>query len=179
MTQAQLKGNHSFLSLSITKSPSLSIAKWLQLDDPATIPPADQLPFINDFQFNAGTAVAERWKLPLTVTQPLAGLIQVHIPAFVPTAVIKALAHTTVVECIITAASCLLTDGTVLGSSTKQFSVSYTDSLVNAQVISLEVPTNNKALVITACRLQYQLTGTEYCSNPAFMPASVIDARYC
>jgi len=95
-----------------------AIAQWLH--DPATIPPADKLPFVNNFQFNTSTALAERWKLPLTVTQSSTGLIEVRIPDFVPTAIITAPARTSVVECTFTAASCLLADGTLLGSSTKK-----------------------------------------------------------
>jgi hypothetical protein len=155
-----------------------AIAQWLGLSDPVSLPVSNAIPFIDHFQFNDSTSIAERWKLPLTVMQPSANLVEVNIPAFVPATAIAAPAHTSMVECTITAAACLLADGTALGSFTQTISIPYNDTLINAQTLSLPVPTNSGAIVVTAACLQYYLTNGQYNSNPAFMPASVIDARY-
>ena len=156
-----------------------AITKWIRLGNPAALPAGTNLPFISQFQFNKDSSITERWKIPWRVVQPVAGLIEVQLPAFIPNMSITAPAHTISVDCTITVASCLLADGKALGSCTKQLSIDYTGTPIHAQTISMPVPTPAGALVITAAFLQYRLANGQYCSKTAFLPASVIDARYC
>lgn len=156
-----------------------AIAQWLKQSDAATMPPSNAIPFVNDFSFNEATSVAERWKLPFTFTQPAASLVQVHIPAFVPTAVISAPAHTTMIQLSITAASCSLVNAIATGSFTVTISLPYIDTMIDAQVLSFPVSTAAGSLIVTAASLSYELTNQQKDNRPAFMPSSVIDARYC
>lgn len=156
-----------------------AIAQWLGLEHVATLPVTHTVPVVSQFNFNDHTSIAERWKLPLTVLQQSDNLIEIHLPSFEPAASLAAPAHTVEVECIFTAASCQLATGAVLGSSTHSIRFSYHHTVVNAQVIALPVPAVTGAMVITAARLQYRLANLQYCDHENFMPASVIDARYC
>lgn len=116
---------------------------------------------MSSFSFNENTSVAERFKLSFTVTQPVANLVQLHIPAFIPTAVISAPAYTTSVELNITAASCWLTDALALGRFTVTLSIPYDDRMVDAQVLSFPVSTEAGALIVTAASLSYELTNQQ------------------
>jgi len=155
-----------------------AIAQWLGLSDAVSLPATNDIPFVNGFQFNSVTSIDERWKLPLTVTQPSADIVEVLIPAFVPTLAIAAPAYTVFVECTFTVATCKLMDGTVQGVDTKKISIPYNSTPLDAQVISFPVPAIDGSLVITAARLQYQMVNGQYNTAISFMPASVINASY-
>jgi len=156
-----------------------AIARWLGLNNASDLLPTDNIPYVNHFDFNESTSIQERFKIPIDVTQPSANLIEVNIAAFIPTSCIAAPAHTEFLELTITAASCELEDGIALGSFTSKINIPYNDTLINAQVISLPVSTGAGSLVITTASLVYLLAGEKRNTNPAFMPASVVDARYC
>jgi hypothetical protein len=134
---------------------------------------------VQHFDFNEITGMAERFKIPITFTQSSANLIKVYFPAFIPTVSIAAPAHTDSIDLTVTSASYNLPDGIALGSFTSKINIRYSDALTNSQVISLPVPTDAGSLVITAASLSYLLAGGKQNSNRAFMPASVVDARYC
>jgi hypothetical protein len=42
------------------------------------------VPYLVDFQFNEATTLQERWKVALTVNPQIPGILQLHIPAFIP-----------------------------------------------------------------------------------------------
>jgi len=156
-----------------------AIAKWLRLNNVKDLKAATRLPFLTNFNFNEKTGIGERWKLSITVTQPAANRIEIRIPAYSPAKKIAAPAYTTSVICTITAAACRLKDGVALGSFTETINIPYNNDLVNARVLSKPVPTNKGALLIVAASFTYILSGRKINSNIAFMPSSVIDARYC
>ena len=156
-----------------------AIAKWLGAADAAAMPPVTTIPFVQQFRFNDHTSIAERWKLPLTVEQPAASTITLHIPAFIPTQTITAPAHTVAVTCTITVAGCMLPDASPTGSHSTTIAIPYTDVLIPAQVMEWPLPAPAGTVIITAVALRYRLADGQYCSGPAFLPASVIDARYC
>jgi hypothetical protein len=156
-----------------------AIANWLGVSDPAGIAPVNNIPFVNHFSFNDATSVSERWRTVITVLRPSDNYIEVHIPAFIPTAVITAPVYTDVVECNITVASCKLIDATALGSFNVTISIPYNSELRNEQVLSLPVKSTTGAIVITAVSLRYQLANGQKDMRPSFMPSSVINAMYC
>jgi hypothetical protein len=156
-----------------------AIARWLQLSNVEGLQPASNLPFVNGFNFNDQTGMAERCKIPMSVTQPAANLMEVQLPAFVPAASMNAPANTAMIAFTITAASCMLKDAAASGSFTSTIHIPYNDVLINEQVLSLPVPTAAGAFVITAASLSYILADGKRNENRAFMPATVVDARYC
>lgn len=155
-----------------------AIAKWLGASAVASLPPATAIPFVYQFQFNSTTSIGERWKVPLMVDHTVANSTAINIPAFVPTESIAAPAHTVQVECTITVAGCLLADAAATSSDTATIIFPYNNSPVNAQVIILHAASSTRAIMITAVALRYRLADEGYCSKPAFLPASVINARY-
>jgi hypothetical protein len=156
-----------------------AIAKWLGADAAATIPPITPIPFVHQFRFTDCPGVSERWKLRLLVEQPAANVITLQIPAYIPTQTISAPAHTVAVTCTITVAGCMLMDAAPTGSHSTTIEIPYTGSLIPAQIIEWPLPAPAGAVIITAVALRYRLADGQYCSSPAFLPASVIDARYC
>jgi hypothetical protein len=156
-----------------------AIANWLGVSDPAGIAPVNNIPFVNHFPFNEATSISERWRTVITVLRPSDNYIEVHIPAFIPTAVITAPVYTDVVECNITVASCKLIDATALGSFNVTISIPYNSELRNEQVLSLPVKSTIGVIVITAVSLRYQLANDQKDMRPSFMPSSVINAMYC
>ena len=156
-----------------------AIAEWLGSGNTALLPPTNAVPFVQEYSFNKETSIAERWKLRLTVEQPEANVIALQVPAFVPTQCITAPAHTVMIECTITTAGSLLRDDSPTGSHTVTITIPYNNTPVDAQVITLPVSSPAGTLLVTAVALRYRLANGGYCSKPAFLPASVIDARYC
>jgi hypothetical protein len=155
-----------------------ALTLWLKQSDPETLPATPIIPYVSDFQFNRQTSVAERWELSLTVVQSTVDLIEVHIPFFVPTAVIAAPANTIIVECTLAAAACRLIGGEAMGSAVATISIPYNNVQRDAQIISLPVATGAGAVVLAVASLTFHLANGQACNDPAFMPSSVIDARY-
>ena len=107
------------------------------------------------------------------------GMASACVPAFVPTQSIAAPAHTVLIECTITTGGSLLMDDAPTGNHTVTITIPYNNIPVDEQVITLPVPCPAGTLLVTAVALRYQLVDGSYCNKPAFLPASVIDARYC
>jgi hypothetical protein len=156
-----------------------AIARWLALNDTGSLPTQNDLPFINEFSFNEATAIKERWKLPLTVTRVDEQLLQLQIPAFTPTQVIAAPAHTAMIVCRIIAASCNLQSPAAEGSFSTMLFIPYTDISIPALLLPMALPVAAGYLVVTVISFTYLLQNGEKEQRPAFMPSGVIDARYC
>ena len=156
-----------------------AIARWLALNDVHSMPPQTDLPFISGFSFNEATGIAERWKLPLTVTKVDDQLLQLQIPAFTPAQVITAPAHTKAIECRIAAASCNLQSPANLGSFSTILSIPYTGVPIPALLLPMALPAATGYLVVTVVSFTYLLQNGEKEQRPAFMPSGVIYARYC
>lgn len=155
-----------------------TIARWLAASDIATLPAATDLPYVSSFQFNAATTLSQRWKTAITVQQIIAGTIAIQIPAFIPTGAVSAPAYCIEVECTFMVAGCQLAHAASTGSDTATIAIPYTDTAVHAQTIELAVNTLPGQLILTVAALRYRLANGSYCQLPAYLPASVIDARY-
>jgi hypothetical protein len=154
-----------------------AFAKWLALRDVLSILPTNEIPFVSGFPFNPETSIAERCKIPFAVSQATANELLVQLPAFVPSAAIIAPANTIALEFTFAAASCMLSNGAVLGADVKKIIIPYQHQMVNATQVQLLIGTKPGAIVISALSLGYRLSNGLLSSNTAFMPASVIDAR--
>jgi hypothetical protein len=156
-----------------------AITHWLGITDPGGLPPQTGLPFISEFSFNEATGIKERWKLPLTVTKVDEQLLQLQIPAFTPTQVIAAPAHTAMIACRIIAASCNLQSPTAQGSFSTMLSIPYTDISIPALLLPMALPVASGYLVVTVVSFTYLFQNGEKEQRAAFMPSGIIDARYC
>lgn len=156
-----------------------AIAQWLAQNNAADLQPQPSIPFVTGFSFNDATSFAERCKLSLTVTQRSSNEIEILLPAFVPTAVVSAPAHTVMVEFIITVASCGLTNAVAGGTVTHRIEIPYNNTEQSAQSLLFPVSTAPGSLLITAAALRYTLANGEVENRSAFLPASVVEGRYC
>ena len=158
-----------------------AIAKWLALQSASTLPSCSDAPYIGSFTFTNSATFKERFKVPVTISQPEADIITVSIDAFVPALNIAAPAGTVSVNCIITVVGCLLAVGGTTGSETHCFTFLYNDIVLPAQVFNFHVPMPKGSLTVTASRLIYlRAKNNELVAvtEPDFIPADVINARY-
>ncbi len=154
------------------------LQKWISGANPAALHPGHNLPYINGFDFNEDTSINDRWKVRFKVEPVGENLFQLHIPSFVPWDTITAPAQTTRIVCNITAASCNIRQPAELGCIHYSFVIPYDNHTLPARVIPLSIPSAEGYICITTIGLQYQLKNGKTYNRPAYMPCSVIDARY-
>jgi len=158
-----------------------AISKWLGTSGIEELPAADAVPFISTLDFTKEQPVSQRFKVPLTISQPQENVIAVSISAFVPANEISVPAGTGLVTLVISVAGCLLKTGEPCGNETHAIDILYNDTLIPEQVLEFHVGTPSKSLLVTAARLIYKKfeynTWVEI-KKEAFIPAGVIDARY-
>ncbi len=158
-----------------------AIMKWLQLQSPEQLAPAMKLPYIQDFQFNESNSLHERWKVSLTLKKETGDLLQLQIPAFIPTDKIAAPALTNEIECTVAAASCTLKNSIANGKCVHSFSIPFNDIEIPAQTINLPVAMPPGSLVVTAVSLSCFVSkkGKQAPSNNiAFMPSGIVAAMF-
>ena len=158
-----------------------AIAKWLGVANVEALPPCEAAMYISNFQFTMGYTFKERFKVPVSVSQPQDNVITVGIDAFVPSLQIAAPAGTVWVTLVLSVAGCLLQSGVTTGSETHSITFLFNDIEVPAQVVAFSVPTPAGSLTVTGARLIYngvENNGIFNKKHPAFMPAVVINGRY-
>jgi hypothetical protein len=152
---------------------------WLRAYDPAS--PSGDVTFISRYQFMEGSALQERWRADLEVTNPEPGRLELKIPAFVPTKKISAPAGTVTVKCVIAVAGCNIERGAATGGTSTIISYDYNNIEVAEQIVSLAVPTSAGSLVVTALSLEFLFNKSgliQKTRNKVFMPSGVISAKY-
>ena len=158
-----------------------AIAKWIGQSAVEDLMSTDAVPFVNTFAFTKEQPFNERFKIPLTVSQPQDNIVTVSIDTFIPTMQISAPAGTLLVTLVISVAGCLLKTGEPSGNETHTLEIPFNDKPVPAQVLEFHLITPGGSITVTAARLIYKEfqynTWTEI-KNKNFMPASIIDARY-
>ena len=158
-----------------------AIAKWLGVASVEALPPCDAAMYISNFQFTTGYTFKERFKVPVSVSQPQDNVITVGIDAFVPSLQIAAPAGTVSVTLAVSVAGCLLQNGLATGSETHSITFPFNDIVVPAQVVAFSVPAPAGSLTVTGARLIYngvEGDAVNNINNAAFMPAGVINGRY-
>ena len=154
------------------------ISKWLRLDMSPQSTTA--IPFVHHFNFNPARPLEETMLIPLEFIPLSPGTCQLQIPAFVPVTAIKTPAHTTQVECCISAVVLAPGGSTSTDNTTHTLTVPYTDELQAAQDIPLPLQTQPGYMVIVALRLRYIIekgTGFTYAATDK-EPAAIIAAVY-
>ena len=156
-----------------------AIAQWLGVNNISEVLPVINIPFTKSFSFNEISTIVERFKVPVTFSQPADNMLQVFIPSFVPVVSIAAPVNTVEIEFTITAAVCRLKDATSMGNCSATLTIPYTNETINEQTISFPLKTDSGNIVITAGLMNFKLSNGQTDKRPSFMPSSVIDARYC
>lgn len=158
-----------------------TIAKWLGQSAVDSLEPCNNIPFVSRFQFAEGASFAERFKVPVVITQPTTNLLHVNIGSFIPTKNISAPAGTVSISLIITVSTAELPTGINSGQQSVSIDIPYNSTLIPAKVMDFPIPENGGTIIITAARLLYygeKNNMTLLLYNEAFNPAGVIDARY-
>lgn len=147
--------------------------------DPAQ--PCDPVYFLNDFRFTECNTVAERWRVSLEVMKSADDLLQIRIPAFVPSKNIIAPAGTVSVKCNIATAGYHLVHEAATGGFSTSLDFDYNDDPVAEQILSLPTPTSQGSLIATGVSLEYYFNKNGHLqksTNKAFMPAGIVKAMY-
>lgn len=155
-----------------------AIAKWLRQSNAAELAAEYDLPFISGFSFSKKTSIADRWKVSFTYTPASPGEIQVHIPAFIPSASVIVPASVSTVECTFVAACCHLLDKKPVAASEVLVNFPCNDSTVPAQALSFPLTADAGCLVVVAVAMRFKSSFGIPNMDAAHLPSSVIGAWY-
>jgi hypothetical protein len=140
------------------------------------------LSFIKEFDFiEKYRKVRNRWKSPFKVNIPSTGLVEIKIPALLPEEAIEFPTGAVAVVCRIATGVCDVESGNSLGSSSTEMIFEFNNTKVDAQTISMKLPTPKGSLIVTGMSLTYRMHNRGYevdYSVKSFMPAGIVDAKY-
>jgi hypothetical protein len=92
-----------------------ALFQWLRSGyDP--VQPCNDVLFANNFQFTQGYTITERWMIPLQVSNPEVGIMDLKIPAFLPIKATSVPAGTVSVQCNIAVAGYDVESGVATGN---------------------------------------------------------------
>jgi hypothetical protein len=138
--------------------------------------------FLMGFQFTEQRhSVTGRWMVGLNIHIPANGGIQIKIPAFVPTEVIKAPKDTASVVCRIAISVSDVADAFPIGRDATELIIEYNNKLVSAQTLSFKLNTHKGSLVATGISLEYKIAKDGYLAkntNRNYMPSEIVHAVY-
>jgi hypothetical protein len=156
------------------------LLQWLRNGNPANS--AQGFSFIDQFQFNEKTSLAEKLKLPLTLDWEQPGKIIVNIPKLLPSRDIAAPAGTGTVQWQIAAVSCTIADRSELaGYSVRTIDITYNDNLVPANKIELPIVLKAGHLTVVSLALKYKVVknGNSILVNDArWLPVGIIGTKF-
>ena len=156
-----------------------AIINWLGNNDAASLPPEDNLGYINGFAFNAAASVAALWKVPLQITKENDGLLRMYIPAFIPAEKLLVPPGTVETRCTIVAASWNWLQPNLQNNAGHRLLIPFTGNLFPAQDIPLAVPASRGCLLVTIVSLEFIQKDGERDNRVRYLPCNVMDARYC
>jgi hypothetical protein len=157
-----------------------SIYKWLK-EKAAVVPfTNNHLSFIEGYQFTEeGYTLSERCRLPWQIGNPVEGLVQISIPAFIPDQCVIAPNGTVSVVNRFAAVNCYLDNPEKSTSASTELKFDYNNNLIGAQTISLLLPTPPGSLLVTAVSLKYMIAtyqGLQASTAKGFQPAAIVSA---
>lgn len=157
-----------------------TMMKWLARDNVAALLPQTNLPFISGFSFNDASCMSALCKLVFTVSKPNVNELVIGVPAFVPTQAFRAPAGTAGIVCTLQTAWCnLLNPVAATSEALYRLDLPYTDTPIADQHISLQLPATAGCLLVTALCIRFVDGSGLVINNPEYLPAQVLDARYC
>ena len=130
------------------------LRKCLQLGLLQKGQPIETVPFLTGFEFNTGSGINERLKMPWQVTKTENGLV-INMPELNPLKKIIAPAYTQSVCCCITAAAVNITNHSAVGCSSIEITMPYTNTTVEQKQWTPDMPLEKNSLVVLAVSLKY------------------------
>ena len=167
---------------SIQSKFSGAIYKWIGAREPSTIPAETNISWMTGFQLTDAIHFQNRWKARLDIIQASDGLLQLSIPAFKPVESFTAPKGTVAVTLKVAVVSILLAeikDGKYFGH---EMDFAFDNVETGPYQINLPMSMERGRLILTACALQFHVKegGSTVVENArAFLPAEVMEARYC
>ena len=163
---------------------SSAVTKWIGSRDIQDILPETDIVLLNDFQFNEACRLQNRWKLSPVISNLSPGLLQLQLPAFTPMEAIIAPEHTVSVTLQVGVVAVKPGEAVPEKTISANLEIPFNDTQAGPYVIDLPVKTERGTLIITACALQFNVTergnvNLVISDKPDYMPAAVVDARYC
>ena len=160
-----------------------AITKWIGRREVKELVPETNITFLAEFSFTEKCRLEQRWKTRLSLLFAPGGL-QLHIPAFTPKEAIMAPENTLSVMVKIMVAPTELENGIPVIPFSSQLEIPYNDTETGPFTLDLPVITIKGTFIVTACALLYNIKdgnsgNTIVSDNPDYMPAAVIEARYC
>jgi len=143
--------------------------------------PCVAVPFLERYQFTEESSIKERWWVDLQVSQPATNMLELKIPAFVPTRNIIAPAGTKKIKCVIATAGCNVETGAHTHGTSTTILYDYNQLEVPEQIVSLPTPTPKGSLVVTAVGLEFICTKGGYFERvikKGFHPSGILSAMY-
>ena len=159
-----------------------AIARWLQLQSIEDIHPQDKIPYIYNFQFNPHIAIGNTFSVEPIITKRGNNCLEISIPSFIPENCISAPLNTISAEYRMTIAGCALKNGAPTGTYRHSFMLTLNNAELPAKVISLPVKQVPGTLIVVAAAITYNLFiegKVIKCTEPLFMPCTIIKAMYC
>jgi hypothetical protein len=155
-----------------------AVVQWLNMGGAK----ATDLSIIKEFDFiEKYRKVRNRWKASIKISIPSPGLVEIKIPALLPEEAIESPTGAVSVVCRIATGVCDVETGSALGSSSAELIFEYNNTKVDAQTISMKLPTPKGSLIVTGMSLTYKIHKRGYevdYSVKSFMPAGIVDAKY-
>ena len=161
-----------------------AIAKWIGGREIKDILPETNIAWLADFEFNNKCRLVNRLKAALEVLNPSAGMLQLRVPAFIPIESIIAPEASVSVTLQVGVAAVKLERFVPGYNSFGSLEIPYNEISTGPHLIDLPINMESGNLLITVCALQYHVkqrsnVNTVISDKPAYMPATVVEARYC
>ncbi len=151
-----------------------ALYKWLQQAPADVTGNYAPIPALTGFSFNEHRSLSDRLKLSLHMDRQ-AGAVRITIPAINPVQHIVAPAGTLSVTLMLTALTCHVQTGTTIPVMTAPLTMSYTNTLLLAQMFTLPLTVEPGSISLVAARLRYHHAAGEI-NKMEWMPAGIISA---
>ena len=155
-----------------------AIVQWLNGMRGKTV----NMNFIREFDFiEKFRSVRNRWKTYPKISNPSPGLIEIKIPALLPEESIELPTGAVSVICNIAVGTCDVETGRALGNASSELIFEFNNTWVEAQSISMKLPTPKGSLIVMGMSLRYRVHNKGYEADhniKSFMPAGIVDAKY-
>jgi len=157
-----------------------AIVKWIGNNNVGSLPAQQSLPFISGFSFNDKSNSARKWLAALAVTMVDEQALQIQVPAFIPVTAFKAPRGTAAIDCSLVVAYCNLLKPVAATSTVAcRLEFPYNDVPVAAQAIPLSLPVVKGCLLVTVACIRFRDAAGQLMDAAAYLPAVVVDARFC
>ncbi len=158
-----------------------AISKWMGNRNTRDIGAENNIAQLADFQFNDHSSIRKSWKINPLISVTAQGNLRITIPAFVPIECFLAPANAVSASLVLITASCNLEKATPGESFPIIFDFDLNNRETGKKQVDIPIKMEPGTFMVTVCSLVFSVktkNAVEKLEDPAFLPSSVIDARY-